>query len=87
MGPQMGPKIAEKSDLDPPSRPRDAKGRPEASREQFVEPFGAHFGTAILESFLTPTTPLVFVALVACLLPVSPAAKASQLLRVGGCPR
>ena len=32
----MGSKITEKSDLDPPSRPRDAKGRPEASREQFL---------------------------------------------------
>ena len=51
MGPQIGSKIAQKPDLGHPSRPRDAKGRPEASREQFLglqglilEPFWDQFG-------------------------------------------
>ena len=51
MGTQMGSKIAQTSDLGPPSRPRDAKGRPEASREQFLGlqgpilvPLWNHFG-------------------------------------------
>ena len=33
--PQRGPKIAHTSALGPPGLPRDAKGRPESSREQF----------------------------------------------------
>ena len=102
MGPQMGSKIADKSDLDPPSRPRDAKGRPEASREQFLglqgpilEPFGDHFGTVwwfVLEpfyatAFLSLPRRLFFSSLSLPACPVTPATMASQILRVGGCPR
>ena len=48
LGPQNRPKrvfseatIDQKADLGPPSRPRDAKGRPEASREPFWSLLGA----------------------------------------------
>ena len=68
--------------LGPPSRPRDAKGRPEASREQFVclqgaiwshfgvilEPFGGYFRTILRHRLpLFTPPPLFFVALVTCL--------------------
>ena len=72
MGPQMGSKIAEKSDLDPPSRPRDAKGRPEASREHFLGlqetilvPLCGHFGTvwwSCSNNFTAPPSSLYLAA-------------------------
>ena len=45
MGPQQAPNISQNSVLSAPRAPRDARGRPEASRE----PVWSHFG-AILEN-------------------------------------
>ena len=53
-GPQMGSKIAQKSGLGPPGPPRDAKGRPEASREQFcslLAPISEPFWDQIWSNF------------------------------------
>ena len=52
MGPNMEPKILQKSALGRPGPPRDANGRPEGSMEQFwsLWPFSTHLD-AILDPF------------------------------------
>ena len=75
MGPQMDPKITQKSDFGLPGPPRDAKGRPEASRELFwgllgtiLEQSWAFLGTPWdhFRLFRLTPTPSLFVALVTC---------------------
>ena len=82
----MDPEISQKSAFGRPETPRDANGRPEASRELFwsllgpiFDPFGSNLGT-ILVTILHLHQSSFSVALVLVL-------GASQLLRVGGCPR
>ena len=85
--PEIKPKITQKSALGRPGPPRDANGRPEASRELFwsllgsiFDPFGSNVGTMLVTILHLQQSSFFSVALVLVL-------GASQLLRVGGCPR